>query len=108
MKIEATVYLNNNSKIKANASIKIDECFVVTGIKIIEGSNGLFMSMPSRKGADGSYKDVCFPVTKDARAAINDEILRAYYEQLGQQEQQSNYVPFADSDVPPVPDDLPF
>ena len=99
MKVEATVYLNEGeSKIKANASIKLEDCFVVKGIKIIEGSNGLFTAMPSRKNANGDYADVCFPVTAEARAAINDEILRAYYEKLGQQEQT-----FMGD-----PDDLPF
>ena len=111
MKVEATVYLNEGeSKIKANASIKLEDCFVVKGIRIIEGSNGLFTAMPSRKNANGDYSDVCFPVTAEARAAINDEILRAYYEKLGQQEQQGkpdftntkpDYVPpFDDSELP--------
>jgi stage V sporulation protein G len=112
MKVEATVYVNEgNNKIKANANITIEECFVVKGIRIIEGSNGLFTAMPSRKGANGDYVDVCFPITKEFRAAINDEILRAYYEKLGQQEQQSklDYVPFSDNDVPPLDmSDLPF
>jgi stage V sporulation protein G len=101
MKVEATVYLNEGeSKIKANASIKLEDCFVVKGLRIIEGSNGLFTAMPSKKNASGDYVDVCFPVTAEARAAINDEILRAYYEKLGQQEEQS---------VPAfMGDDLPF
>lgn len=113
MNVKATVYVNEvNNKIKASASITIDECFVVKGIRVIEGSNGLFTAMPSRKGANGDYKDVCFPITAEARAAINDEILRAYYEKLGQQEQQSKpefVPPFSDNDVPPLDDsDLPF
>lgn len=85
MKVEATVYINEGeSKIKAGASIKIEDCFVVKGIRIIEGSNGLFTAMPSKKNANGDYTDVCFPVTAEARKIINDEILRAYYEKLGQ------------------------
>lgn len=109
MKVEATVYVNEGeSKIKASASIKLEDCFVVKGIRIIEGSNGLFTAMPSRKNANGDYSDVCFPVTKEARAAINDEILRAYYEKLGQQEQQSG-PSFTDNDIPAfMGDDLPF
>jgi len=67
-----------DGKIRAMVSITIDECFVVTGLKIIEGSKGLFVSMPSRKTADGEYKDVCFPVTKDTREAMQEQILAAY------------------------------
>lgn len=111
MNVKATVYVNEgNNKIKANANITIDDCFVVKGIRIIEGSNGLFTAMPSKKGANGDYTDICFPITAEARQIINDEILRAYYEKLGQQEQQSKpefVPPFSDNDVPP-PDDLPF
>ena len=118
MNVKATVYINEgNNKIKANANITIDECFVVKGIRIIEGSNGLFTSMPSRKNANGDYTDICFPITAEARQVINEEILAVYYEKLGQTEQQSkpdsqntrpDYIPFSDSDVPPFSDDLPF
>lgn len=106
MDIKATVYLNEReSKIKGSASITIENCFVVKGIRIIEGSNGLFTAMPNKQTPTGEYKDICFPVTAEARAAINDEILRAYYEKLGQQEQQ-NVQPFTDTSS--IPDDLPF
>ena len=112
MKVEATVYVNEgNNKIKANANITIEECFVVKGIRIIEGSNGLFTAMPSKKGVNGDYKDICFPITAEARQIINDEILRAYHEKLGKQEQQNKpeFAPPADSDVPPLDmSDLPF
>lgn len=111
MNVKATVYINEgDNKIKANANITIEECFVVKGIRIIEGSNGLFTAMPSKKGVNGDYKDICFPITAEARQIINDEILRAYYEKLGTpQQSKPDYVPFADSDVPSFDDsDLPF
>lgn len=106
MKVKATVYLVENiNNIKATASITIEDCFVVKGIKILEGKNGLFSAMPSRKTPTGEYKDMCFPITAEARATINDEILRAYYEKLGQQEEQ-NFVPNNEEIM--STDDLPF
>lgn len=111
MQIEAKVNLLSNSQnnVKALASITIEDCFVVTGIRIIESSNGSFFSaMPSRKTVNGDYKDICFPITAEARAAINDEILKAYYEKVGQSQdnvQENNFnndfdYGFSDSDLP--------
>ena len=70
--------LESDGKIRAMASVTFDECFVVTGLKVLEGSNGLFVSMPSRKLPDGTYKDICFPVTKDTREAIQEAVLAKY------------------------------
>lgn len=106
MKVKATVYLvESTNNIKATASITIEDCFVVKGIKIIEGRNGLFSTMPNRKTPTGEYKDICFPITAEARTIINDEILKAYYEKLGQQEEQ-NFIP-NDEEVMAI-DELPF
>lgn len=84
MNIQAKVNLLSNStnNVKAMASITIDDCFVVTGIKVIESVKGVFTAMPQRKTANGEYKDICFPVTADARAEIQNEILKAYEEKL--------------------------
>ena len=70
--------INGEGSTKAIVSITIDECFVVTGIKIMEGRNGLFVSMPSRKTKDGDYKDICFPITKDTRESIQEIVLGEY------------------------------
>lgn len=86
MKIEAKVKLlaNSTNNVKALASITIEECFVVTGIRVIESNNGsLFSAMPSRKTNTGDYKDICFPINAETRAAMNDEILSAYYKEIG-------------------------
>lgn len=106
MKVEAriTVLEESTNQVKALASITIENCFVVTGIRVIASQKGeLFTAMPSRKTANGEYKDVCFPRTAECRAMINDEILKAYYEKLGQQEQQSK-----PDFTPPLDDSLPF
>ena len=81
MKIEAKVYKREflgMPSLRATANITIDDCFVVKGILIMEGRNGLFMSMPSRRDKDGKYIDICFPITKEARQQIIDEIMKQY------------------------------
>lgn len=104
MNVEAKITLlaDSTNSVKALASITIEKCFVVTGIRVIETQKGLFSAMPSRKTPNGDYKDICFPITAEARAVINDEILKAYYEKVGQQE--SNNKPVADD----FGSDLPF
>ena len=66
------------SKLKAVASITIDECFVVHDIKVIEGKDGLFISMPSKKTPDGEYKDIVHPINTETREEISNQILEAY------------------------------
>ena len=65
------------SNLKAFVSIELDECFAVTGIKVMDGKKGLFVSMPSREG-DDEYYDVAFPVTKKFREELYDAILTAF------------------------------
>lgn len=78
MKIEAKVYKREYNNLKGTVNITIDDCFVVKGILIMEGKNGLFMSMPSKRDKNGDYKDICFPITKEARQQISDEIMKQY------------------------------
>lgn len=70
--------LNSDSKMKAVASITIDQDFVVHDVRVVEGPNGLFVAMPSRKTADGEYRDVAHPITADAREVISETVLKAY------------------------------
>lgn len=60
------------------ASITIDDEFVVTGLRILSGKKGLFVSMPSQEGRDGEYYDTCFPLNKETREYISNEVLAAY------------------------------
>ena len=69
--------------IKGTASVNINGAFAVRGIKIIEGSNGLFVSMPSYK-VGNEYKDICFPITQECRKQLNDAVLGAYEQALAQ------------------------
>lgn len=70
--------LNQDSKMKAIVSITIDEIFVVHDIKIIEGEKGLFVAMPSKKAADGEYRDIAHPINSETREWLQKLILDAY------------------------------
>ena len=65
-------------KMKAIVSITLDNEFVVHDIKVIEGQNGLFIAMPSRKTPDGEFKDIAHPINTDTREKIQLAILKAY------------------------------
>ena len=67
-----------NSRMKGIASVLIDECFAVHDIRIIEGDNGLFIAMPSRKTATGGYRDIVHPINPETRKDFEDAILEAY------------------------------
>ncbi len=70
--------VEKEGKMKAVASITIDNEFVVHDIKVIEGEKGLFIAMPSRKTPDGEYKDIAHPINSDTRDSIQNIILRKY------------------------------
>ena len=69
-------------KMKAVVSITIDEEFVVHDIKVIEGDKGLFIAMPSRKSADGEYRDIAHPINSQTRERIQQMILEKYEDAL--------------------------
>ena len=70
--------VTKEGKMKAVVSITIDNEFVVHDIKVIEGQNGLFIAMPSRKTPDGEFKDIAHPINTDTREKIQSSILKAY------------------------------
>ena len=72
--------VEKEGKMKAVVSITIDEEFVVHDIKIIEGEKGLFIAMPSRKAADGEYRDIAHPINSNTRDRIQKLILEKYQE----------------------------
>ena len=67
-------------KTKAMVTVEFDKCFVVGGLKIVEGSSGFFLPWPNRKFTDGTYKDTCFPITKEFREERIKPILEKYQE----------------------------
>ena len=69
---------NEEGKLRAVASITIDDEFVVHDIKVIEGEKGLFIAMPSKKTVDGEYRDVAHPINSDTRSRIQTIVLEKY------------------------------
>ena len=78
--------VEKEGKMKAVVSITIYEEFVVHDIKIIEGEKGLFIAMPSRKAADGEYRDIAHPINSDTRDRIQKLILEKYQETMAVEE----------------------
>jgi stage V sporulation protein G len=78
--------VEKEGKMKAVVSITIDEEFVVHDIKVIEGDKGLFIAMPSRKAADGEYRDIAHPINSDTRERIQILILQKYQETMAAEE----------------------
>lgn len=74
--------LSKDDKMKAVASITIEDAFVVHDIKIIEGEKGLFVAMPSRKTAEGEYRDIAHPINFETREQVQKAILEAYAKML--------------------------
>ena len=70
--------VEKEGKMKAVVSITIDDEFVVHDIKVIEGEKELFIAMPSRKAADGEYRDIAHPINSETREKIQDMILNKY------------------------------
>ncbi len=70
--------VDNEGKMRAVASITIDNEFVVHDIKVIEGEKGLFIAMPCRKGGNDDYRDIAHPINSETRERIQSLILEAY------------------------------
>lgn len=75
---EVKVFPVNEDRLKAYVSITIDNCFVVRDLKIIEGTSGLFVAMPSKKRKDGQFKDIAHPLNQETRNMIEDKVFEAY------------------------------
>lgn len=74
--------VNVEGKMRAIVSITLDNEFVVHDIKVIEGENGLFIAMPSKKENDGEYRDIAHPINSATREKIQQLILEAYQQEL--------------------------
>ena len=73
--------IEKNGKMKAIVSITLDNEFVIHDIKVIEGEKGMFIAMPSRKAADGEYRDIAHPISSETRENIQKLILEKYKEE---------------------------
>ena len=70
--------VEDEGKLRAYVTVTFDNCFVVHNVNIIEGKTGLFIAMPSRKTANGEYKDVAHPISPDFRNELQEKILAEY------------------------------
>jgi stage V sporulation protein G len=73
--------VTSESRLRAVASITIDECFAVHELRIIEGKEGLFVAMPSRQVGDGTFKDIAHPINVETRKMIEDAVIAKYQEE---------------------------
>lgn len=79
MKYDVRIYqAKTDGAVRANASVTINDCFAVHNIRLVEGTNGLFVSMPSVKTGNNDYKDICFPCTKEAKAEFDRAVISVY------------------------------
>ena len=75
----------SEGRMKALASITLDDEFVVHDIKVIEGDNGLFIAMPSRKSPDGEYRDIAHPINSDMRYRMQTMVLVEYEKMMAEE-----------------------
>jgi len=95
MKLSAKIHKTfDEGKVKAIASLTIDDAFAVHGIKVLEGNNGDQIVMPSTKYKD-EYHDTFHPISKDARAKVNDTVLSAYEMHLAQNQSAKESATFS-------------
>ena len=95
---------DGSSKIKATAEVNFEGGFRVTGIKVCQGSKGLFVGMPSNaytnSNGEKKYTDIFYPITKEARDALTKEVISKYKAELSQTQEQTE----SDAPLPPEPD----
>jgi stage V sporulation protein G len=76
------VFPVDEDKLKAYVTITFDHCFVIRDVKIITGTSGYFVSMPSKKRKDGTHKDIAHPINQETRAMIEERIIAEYQKVL--------------------------
>ncbi len=82
--------MNKDTKMRAVASVTLDNEFVIHDIKVIEGEKGWFIAMPSRKSADGEYRDIAHPIKSDVRDMLQKTILEEY-RKVSEQAEAADY-----------------
>ena len=80
--------INSEGRMKAVVSVTFDDAFVVHDIKVIEGQDKLFIAMPSRKTADGEFKDIAHPIHADMREALQNAVLAKYEEAMNEPDEE--------------------
>lgn len=112
--LSVTPFERENSNLCGLARIYFDDCLLINNVSLLQGKNGVFISMPSYRtkqideNGKNVYKDICFPITKEFREKLNGVIMQGFEQakenqQEAAKEQSDGFVP-----VPDVPDNLPF
>jgi stage V sporulation protein G len=94
---EIRITLRDDDKLKAFASITLDNKIVIRGLKIIDGASGMFIAMPSRQRKDGTYQDVAHPINRETREWLESQVIGAYKEEL-QRAKEGTPSRYADED----------
>jgi len=87
---EIKVYPANEGKLKAYATMVFDNCFIIRDLKIIKSDKGYFVSMPSRRKKDGSFKDVAHPLNSETRKLIEEKVIAEYNKVIGEEKEESS------------------
>ena len=83
---DVRISLRSEEKLKAFVTITFENCFVVRGVKIIQGNQGLFVAMPSRRKPDGTFQDIAHPINTEMRDRLEAQVLAEYHAELEKQE----------------------
>ena len=75
---EVKISLRDDEKLKAFATVTLDHCFVIRGLKVIETARGMFVAMPARRKPDGTFQDVAHPINAETRAYLEKTVMEAY------------------------------
>ena len=79
---EVKIFPVQEDRLKAYAAITFDNCFIIRDLKVINGNNGLFVAMPSKKRKDGSYRDTAHPLNNETRQMIESKVLEEYNREI--------------------------
>ena len=75
---EIKIYPSKEGRLKAYATMVFDNCFIIRDLKVIESDKGMFVSMPSRRKKDGTFKDIVHPLNSETRKMIEEKIIEEY------------------------------
>ena len=81
---------NQDTRMKALVSVTFDEPFVVHDLRVIDGNNGLFVAMPSKRTPDGEFRDIAHPINTEMRQHVQEEVMRVYEETEDPASEDSN------------------
>ena len=99
---DVRIFLRDEAKLKGYATVTFDSCFVIHNMRVIEGKNGLFVAMPSRKKKDGTHQDIVHPITPEMRQKIEDSVLGEYKKTVSSAGQPAAEQPETPSDAAPL------